>query len=256
MYRVNGNVIEDILSFIVNEYVIYEPDCELSINSVDRMDLFNFDNAEYESRNGISCIYNGQNIIFSDINIYDYKIKVRHKIFNSENITYIKRIISRKKKSVFNGIYIGVPLNKKAGGHIYLIPNTFSDRVIKNKILGYTKYHGELVMLENLDISKRYKVFCNDEIQARCVLTLNFMEKINKLDEMFPQKKYVVFKADKRVSICIEGVSIEKIRKIILPIFRNRSKEIKTLTNIFTKLSDLVNIYNVLDLKNNLYLDI
>ena len=119
--------------------------------------------------------------------------------------------------------------------------------------MSYIKYHGVPVNLENLEFSKKYKVFCDDEVQARYILSLGLMERINKLDELYKGKKYIVFKEGKRFAICIEGVSIENIKNSKMPLFRNENIEYKYLCNIFNQLRNLFNIYYILDLGNELY---
>ena len=79
------------------------------------------------------------------------------------------------------------------------------------------------------------------------------MERINKLDELYKGKKYIVFKEGKRFAICIEGVSIENIKNSKMPLFRNENIEYKYLCNIFNQLRNLFNIYYILDLGNELY---
>ena len=79
------------------------------------------------------------------------------------------------------------------------------------------------------------------------------MERINKLDELYKGKKYIVFKEGKRFAICIEGVSIENIKNSKMPLFRNEKIEYKYLCNIFNQLRNLFNIYYILDLGNELY---
>ena len=100
---------------------------------------------------------------------------------------------------------------------------------------------------------KKYKVFCDDEIQARYILSMSLMERINKVDEIFKQKKYIVFREGRRFTMCIEGFSIEKIRNYTLPVFQNKEKERAILLKIFNDINNLFKIYHILDLGNDLY---
>ena len=117
----------------------------------------------------------------------------------------------------------------------------------------HIQFHGVPVNLENLEFSKKYKVFCDDEVQARYILSLGLMERINQLDKLFPEKKYIVFKAGKRFAICIEGFSLQSIRNNTLPLFRNEKREKKVIQKIYEKISNFFSIYDVLDLGNELY---
>ena len=144
-------------------------------------------------------------------------------------------------------------MNKNNTNQIYLIPNNLKDTVLQSKIMEYIKFRGVPITLENLEFSKKYKVFCDDEVQARYILSLSLMEKINKLDELFEGKKYIVFKEGKRFSICIDGMKLQNIRNMNLPIFRTPLKEKEILKEIYLKISNLFKIYHILDLGNNLY---
>ena len=160
-------------------------------------------------------------MVFSDMETYVIDtIETKEEIYR-DGKKYIKTARKKKKRYIFKGIYIGATLNKKNINHIYLIPNNLNDTVLQSKIMSYIKYHGVPANLENLEFSKKYKVFCDDEVQARYILSLGLMERINKLDELYKGKKYIVFKEGKRFAICIEGVSIENIKNSKIPLFRN-----------------------------------
>ena len=256
MYELNENIIRDLLAFISDnepENVIYEPKKMVSEKSFDEMELFNLDVVKYNGKNYIKVPYNKNNMVFSDMKTYIIDTIETKKEIYKEGKKYIRTTRKKKRKSIFGGLYIGATLNKKNTNQIYLIPNNFNNTFLQSKIMNYIKYQGIPVMLENLEFSKKYKVFCDDETQARYILSLSLMERINKLDELYKGKKYIVFKEGKRFAICIEGISIESIKKIKLPAFRNENKEINILSNIFTKLNDLFKIYYILDLGNDLY---
>jgi len=256
MYELNEDIMRDLFSFISNnelENVMYDPKKMLSKEALEKMELFNLDIVKYRGKNYIKVPYNKNNMVFSDIKTYIVDIIETKKEVYKNGKKHIRTIRKKKKRNIFEGLYIGATLNKKNTNHIYLIPNNFNDTFLQSKIMNYIKYQGTSVMLENLEFSKKYKVFCDDEVQARYILSLSLMERINQLDELYKGKKYIVFKEGKRFAICIEGLSIENIKKIKLPAFRNQNKEINVLTSMFTKLNDLFKIYYILDLGNDLY---
>lgn len=256
MYGINEHVIRDILLFI-NEgdssKVEYKPKSKLSNDSLNKMELFNLDVVRYTGKNFSTAYYKKHLMTFADINTYIYDVKKYKKIIYRNGKKRIRTYTKRKKHNIFDGIYIGATLNKENSAHIYLIPNNLSNRVLQSKIMNFIKYEGKPVMLENLDFSNKYKVFCNDEIQARYILSLSLMEKINNLDEQFKCKKYIVFKEGKRFAICMEGITIEDIRKINLPIFRNKNRELKVLNKVYERIKSLFEIYDILGLDNDLY---
>lgn len=256
MKNLSNYIIKDIFAFISNNYVkniVFEPKMRVSEESLQKMELFNLDIVKYNGNNYIKVPYNNNNMVFSDMKIYYIDTNETKKSIYKEGKKYIRKIRKKRKNIIFKGIYIGASLNKKNTNQIYLIPNNFKDILLQSKIMNYIKYRGQQISLENLEFSKKYKVYCDDEIQARYILSLSLMERINKLDEIFKDKKYIVFKEGKRFAICIENISIEDIKNITLPIFRNKDKEIKILANIFEKLNNLFKIYYILDLGNDIY---
>lgn len=256
MLKINEDIIKDILAFISDNpqnEVTFEPKLMLSKDALDKMELFNLDVVKYTGKNYIKVKYNNNMMVFSDMNTYVYDITEIKKEIYKNGKKYIRTIKRKKKRIIYDGMYIGATLNKKNTNHIYLIPNNLNDRVLQSKIMSYIKFHGVPVMLENLDFSKKYKVFCDDEVQARYILSLSLMERINDIDKEFKGKKYIVFKEGKRFAICIEGLSIEQIKNITLPPFRKENQELKILNDIFDRLNKMFKIYHILDLGNDLY---
>ena len=185
--------------------------------------------------------------------LYNYKTDIDEKIVYKEGKKYLRKTTRKIKKTFFDGCYIGAVLNKKIADHIYLIPNNLNDTIVQRRLNNYINVSGEEIILENLEFSKKYKVYSKDQIQARYILTLSLMERINKIDKIYDGKKYIVFKEGRRFVICIEGLSVGKILNNSLPLVRNNEKEHRVLMNIFTDLSKLFSIYDILDLGNDVY---
>lgn len=257
MYKLNKNIIEDIVKYITSDKnAIYEPNKRICIENIKDMELFNLDNLKYNGNNAISTNYNGNYMNFADMEIYYYKDKIKEeKAYDKDGKEYIKKTVDKVKKYVFDGCYISATLNKKIAEHIYLIPNNFADLIINGTLKDYITYSGEEIQLENIEFSKKYKVYSDDEIQARYILSLSLMEKINKIDDILKGKKYIVFKAGRRFVICLEGFKIENLRKISLPFNYNSSKLKENLKYIFENLNKLFEIYNILELGNDIYVD-
>lgn len=244
MIELNDKIIMDIIAFITGnsiENIEYSPEKRISKNSLNESNLFNLNVVNYNGKNFIKAPYNKNTMVFSDIYTYVYDTVER----NGKK--------SYKKRFLFDGIYIGATMNKKNKNQIYLIPNNIGDKFIQSKIKSYIHYSGYDINLENTEFMKKYKVFCDDEIQARYILSMSLMERINKVDEIFKQKKYIVFKEGRRFTMCIEGISIEKIRNCALPVFQDKEKERIAVLKMFNHLNNLFKIYHILDLGNDLY---
>lgn len=255
MTTITEYIIGDIYSFIGDtnpaKPADYRPNSKLNADSINAMDLFNLDILKYTGKNYSLVQYNKKNMCFCDLNFYLLEKTSKKKYFYKDGKKMFRYVTRRK--NIFDGLYIGAPLNKNNTNHIYLIPNNLKDTVLQSKIMEYIRFKGVPVMLENLEFSKKYKVFCDDEVQARYILSLSLMEKINKLDELFEGKKYIVFKEGRRFAICIDGLKLQYIREMKLPVFRNKNKEKEILKEMYIKISNLFKIYHILDLGNTLY---
>ncbi len=255
MYEINKNIIEDMVRYISKDNdAVYEPNKRISKDDIKNMEVFNLESLQYNGSNSISTLYKNNYMSFGDMELYYFKEKLVEEVeHDSEGKEYTNTKIEKIKKYVFDGCYIGASLNKNIASQIYLIPNNISDSIINSKINEYIKYDGEKVELENLEFSKKYKVYCKDEIQARYILSLKFMENINKIDSIFEGKKYIVFKEGKRFAICIQDFKIEDIRKATLPIIRNEQKVKSTIEYMYKNLNRLFKVYEILELNNDLF---
>lgn len=255
MYTLNKKIMQDIIRYISDDNSsIYEPNKRISLENIEEMELFNLDNLKYSGKNVICTNYNGNNMNFADMEIYCYQDKVREvREYDNEGREYKREVVDKVKKTIFDGCYISATLNKRIAEHIYLIPNNFADLIINGAINDYITYSGDKVELENLEFSKKYRVYSDDETQARYVLSLALMEKINNIDDVLEGKKYIVFKEGRRFVICLEDFKIENIRKVTLPISKKEDKIQDTLKYIYNNISKLFEIYDILDLGNDLY---
>ena len=182
MLELNEYIIKDMIAFVSNNDVseiMYEPEKMVSRDSFDKMELFNLDVVKYNGKNYIKVLYNKNSMVFLDIETYIIDTVETKKEIYKDGKKYIRTTRKKKKRIIFKGLYIGATINKENTNHIYLIPNNLNDTVLQSKIMNYISYHGVPVNLENLEFSKKYKVFCDNEVQARYILSLSLMEKIN-----------------------------------------------------------------------------
>lgn len=256
MFELNDEIIKDIVSFISERDktdIDYSPNKMISKESLNEVGLFNLDVVKYSGKNYLNVPYYKNTMVFSDIYTYVCDFAEKKEEIYKNGKKYIRTTKKEKKKFIFDGVYIGATMNKKSKNQVYLIPNNISDRLIQSKIKNYINYRGYDITLENAEFMKKYKVFCDDETQARYILSMSLMERINKVDELFKGKKYIVFKEGKRFSMCIEGFSIENIKRNTLPVFQNKDRERKVLLKMFNSFNNLFKIYHILDLENSLY---
>lgn len=253
----NEKLIKEIVTYISHDKnASYEPNKRIKEDNIKEMELFDLNNLKYNGRNTILVNYKGNNMSFADMEVYYIKEKlVEETSYDDNGNKIVKQKIKKFKKYIFDGCYISATLNKRIAEHIYMIPNNISDLLLNGAIRDYITYSGDEVKLENLDLSKKYKVYSDDEIQARYVLSMSLMERINKIDNELSGKKYIVFKEGRRFVICLEDFKIEDLRKSTLPIIRNEEKEIEAVKYIYSNILKLFKVYDILDLGNDLYVD-
>lgn len=253
----NEKLIKEIVIYISHDTnASYEPNKRIKEDNIKEMELFDLNNLKYNGKNAILVNYKGNNMSFADMEVYYIKEKlVEETTYDNQGNKIVKQKIKKFKKHIFDGCYISATLNKRIAEHIYMIPNNISDLLLNGAIRDYITYSGDEVKLENLDLSKKYKVYSDDEIQARYVLSMSLMERINKIDNELAGKKYIVFKEGRRFVICLEDFKIEDLRKFTLPIIRNEEKEIEVVKYIYSNILKLFKVYDILDLGNDLYVD-
>lgn len=253
----NEKLIKEIVIYISHDTnASYEPNKRIKEDNIKEMELFDLNNLKYNGKNAILVNYKGNNMSFADMEVYYIKEKlVEETTYDNQGNKIVKQKIKKFKKHIFDGCYISATLNKRIAEHIYMIPNNISDLLLNGAIRDYITYSGDEVKLENLDLSKKYKVYSDDEIQARYVLSMSLMERINKIDNELAGKKYIVFKEGRRFVICLEDFKIEDLRKSTLPIIRNEEKEIEAVKYIYSNILKLFKVYDILDLGNDLYVD-
>jgi len=250
---INEKILVDIMNFITDDTVYtYFPENRVGEEYLSQTNLFNLDLINYDGNNFTYSEYLNKRIIFADINLYTAKrkIEIRRKNLYGINNIWITR--KRTTKDIFNGLYFDVKLNKNNNDLIYLIPNNLNDKLLKNKILNYISYKGTKIELENLDFSKKYSVYSYAENQSRYVLSLPLMEKINELDKLFTNKKYIIFRPDGKIGIFIENFTISNILKQDITIKKGKITD-EYLINFFEKINNIYKIHDILDLNNDLY---
>ena len=80
----------------------------------------------------------------------------------------------KNRKTVFSGLFLNIVLDKTLQSDMKIVYNTTKDFGILKTLFA----DKDKVDLENIDFEKMYDVYCNDQIYARKIITLNFMEKL------------------------------------------------------------------------------
>ncbi len=84
---------------------------------------------------------------------------------------------------VFKGIIVALRMNKRFNSHTIIRQKTFFPRLL------FENLRLKKTTLEDVKFNNRFDVFCNDEIEARYLITPAFMERLKNLKLAFSAKK-------------------------------------------------------------------
>lgn len=249
--KMNKKVFNDLLySFCKNNDVYFSEKKCIKYEFFKDFDLFNYDLLNYQGSNVLKVNYKSNNILCSDVSLFYYEKKINSEIVKINEKFYIKRVLKKKRNYVFKGMYLDFKISKKNDNYIYLIPNSLSDSFL-NKFI---KRKGSKVVLEDILFNKKYNVYSFDQIKSRYILSIDLMGRINKLDSLIPNKKYIVFKNSSSVGIFISDFSFDSIFDNNIPIKRNDESEFNYVKSIYEKINVIFSIYDLLELNNDLYI--
>lgn len=246
--EIKYKILDDLITLITNdENSTILPNNRISKSSFEKTDLFNLKDIQYTGSNYIQTTLDNIPIVLGDINLYTYIETTKEEYFYIGSRKFLRTYKSKKKKDIFVGCYIGSNINRKNDCLIQIIPNNIKNNIINKKINKYYNLCPYELKLENLDFSKKYCAYSNDEIKARMILTLTMMEQINELENILTNKKYIIFKNDGRYSIFIENFTFEDILDKNLSSKRNKNKELDNIHNIYNEISKLFEITSILN---------
>lgn len=208
---VNKLLYLDMLSFFTNKSEkTFLPDKRLKQDYFSNSNIFNLNKFKYNGENFTKISFLNKSVILSDIIIYNYKYKTTvNNVY--DNGVYYKVTKNRKiPNTLYKGLYIEIPNIKNDNSFVYIIPNNF-DNLVKNKLNNIVDFNGERVELENPSFEKFYNVYSNNQINARCILTLSKMEDIVNIENIIKNEKIFVFREDGNLSIFVEDFTLDKL---------------------------------------------
>ena len=200
----------------------------ISDGSLERSRVFDYSQFYKTGANFTSFFYQNTNgMTISDFALY----------------TLVRRNRRNERRYFFKGVFFSLDFQKDIKEDIYLIPKK---RMGKNIDVA-----GREINLENNEITQKYKVFCCDEIEVRKIFTLDFMERINKVSEIFPHTKYFAFRHGRRLSIFIEKESVKKIIEKFYLVWESEKRALKRAKNMLSEAERYIRLHEVLDVEKN-----
>ncbi len=240
--NIKYKILDDLLTLITaEENTSVIPDNRISKASFEKSMLFNLDKVIYNGSNYIKTKIDNKDLVLADIDIYTFVDKYKQEHYHIGSREFVRTYKLKKKKDLFKGCYIGSDTNRNNDILIQLVPHDIDEKNDNYTLIG------NKIDLENSEFNKKYSVYSFDEIKARMILTLPMMEKINDLDKVIANQKMIVFKPDGRYVVFIKDMTIENILNKNLPSNRNIKKELDAIYNIYTDLSKIFEISNILN---------
>ncbi len=144
----------------------------------------------------------------------------------------------KNRHTVFSGIFLNIVLDKKMQSDMKIVYNTSKDfGIIKTLFANEDK-----VNLENIEFENEYDVYCSDQIYARKIITLTFMEKLLYATNKLNRRIKISFK-NNNIYIAISGLQLINDSALF-------SKKIDMM-NIAREINDILTIIDTIS-----YLDL
>lgn len=115
-------------------------------------------------------------------------------------IVFIRLIVLICTYVPFRGVFVEFDMNKNFEGHTFLFENASTNRGIK-----YEHSAFEEVSLEDVEFNQKYKIFSDNQIEARVVLTPAFIERFKNMKMAFNAKYIRAAFKDKKITIAVNA---------------------------------------------------
>lgn len=128
------------------------------------------------------------------------------KVNNKEVVIYeldVETGSGKHRRTVFNGLFLNMKLDTPLKSDMKIVYNTTKDFGIIKTLFA----NDQKVNLENIDFEEKYDVYCADQIYARKIITLTFMEKLLYATNKLKRQIQITFKND-NIYIAISGLQL------------------------------------------------
>lgn len=188
----------------IDNNLIYDGKIIIPKDKFINSNLYDSFNCSYYSQDSITAKVNNK-----DVGMYELEVETGS---------------GKHRRTVFSGLFLHIVLDKTLQSDMKIVCNTSKDfGIIKTLFANEDK-----VNLENIDFENKYDVYCLDQIYARKIITLNFMEKLLYATEKLNRIIQISFKKN-NIYIAINGLQLIND------------------SNLFSKKIDMVNIAREID---------
>jgi hypothetical protein len=134
----------------------------------------------------------GSDMIQGEINGVTFRFSDLHLLLEKK---YVQKNEDPYETIMFGSFFVA-DFQKQFKNPVFVYPNKsfFADSI------GYLRYEGEKVLLEDPEFSKKFEVYATDQIEARYILTTSMMERIKSMSLKMGNNLHIAF-ANNRVYV-------------------------------------------------------
>ena len=142
----------------------------------------------------------------------------------------------------FRGVFIEFDMNKNFEGHTFILERAVTNRGIK---FDHSKF--EEVKLEDPEFMEKYKIYSNNQVEARYVLTTAFIERFKNMKVAFKAKYIRASFKDGKIIIAIDaGRDLFQMANL------NTDTDSNTFVEIFNEIMSIRELINALKLNEKI----
>ena len=104
------------------------------------------------------------------------------------------------RRAPFRGVVVEFEMNKNFEGHTFILERAKTSRTIK-----FNRSKFEEVKLEDTEFGKMYKIYSDNQVEARYVLTTAFIERIKNIKTAFKAKYMRVAFKDGKITLALHA---------------------------------------------------
>ena len=182
------NIIEQIIQFIDPENCLsyannlFIEDKRRTIIAFTRSQLFGDAIDEPEWLEQEDCVYG----TIGQTSIFFAEISVQNTIPNKDINLTLKELIN--KKNIFHGLFFEAKFAKKFNSRTFILPNNLT-----TKAPLMNNWRGQLIKLEDPEFKRRFRVYADNQIEARYILSTNLMSRLVDFNKRARRKVYISF---------------------------------------------------------------
>ena len=204
-----------------------------------------FEGFKYLQNNGFSIEELEETLLFKKADIYssddsfegnfeNVSVKIAEELL--QNIHYTKR--GRRTVTVFQGMLIRFKMNKNFQGQTIVL----KDAGFLNR---FKKFSGlEHVTLEDPNFEKKFEVYSSNQVEARYLLTPLFMERIEKLKNLYEGRSIELSFLDNHVLIAVQ-TDMDMFEPLSFFKSNINEKKIKRVFEQFLNIFSMIEILNL-----------